>query len=548
MSLNDFDVIRKLGEGAYSSVFKVRRISNGQDYAMKNIKMGSLSAKEQENAINEVRFLASLSSQEIIGYKEAFYDEKTGLLHIIMEYCAGGDLLNKIRNLKKKNQYLDEKVVWLYIIQMIKGLKCLHDLNILHRDFKCANIMLTRDHKNLKLGDLNVSKVAKKGMLYTQTGTPYYASPEVWRDKPYNSKSDVWSLGCVIYELVSLNPPFKAQDMEGLFKKVQKGQYDPIPSWYSQDLTDFLSLCLQVNPKMRLTTSELLETPYIQRRLNIAQELNVDYNPFNCDVKQELLKTLKVGKNLKQLNNILPEPQYESTASSEMNSFSNEANSKNPISTQISDSQFSNQLNSPLRRNEQRKMSQPPSQKNISPVIPKKSSHYNGVYSQHMIPSSSNIPSINQIQSEMNLDAYEQRHNPHISKASRSRSIENLIQMKHPMSSKGSQQNLQLGNHRYQQSKDTIPTLPPINENKRNLIKSVQDNILTNIKPVNYNKNYDQGSNNSYIQKHYSNKIINPISTQNNVVNGITTSANSVSNTNLQRDNSVLLFAGKKLI
>lgn len=83
---------------------------------MKNIKMGSLSAKEKENAVNEVRFLASLNSQEIIGYKEAFYDEKTGILHIIMEYCAGGDLLNKIRNLKKKNQYLDEKVVWLYII------------------------------------------------------------------------------------------------------------------------------------------------------------------------------------------------------------------------------------------------------------------------------------------------------------------------------------------------------------------------------------------------------------------------------------------------
>lgn len=79
--------------------------------------------------------------------------------------------------------------------------------------------MLSRDHKQIKVGDLNVSKVAKKGgLLYTQTGTPYYASPEVWRDKPYNSKSDVWSLGCVIYEMITLSPPFKAVDMEGLYK------------------------------------------------------------------------------------------------------------------------------------------------------------------------------------------------------------------------------------------------------------------------------------------------------------------------------------------
>lgn len=103
MSLDDFDVERKLGEGAYSSVFKVRRISDGQDYAMKNIKMGNLSAKEKENAVNEVRFLASLNSVDIVAYKEAFYEEKNGVLHIIMEYCAGGDLLNKIKVLKRKN-------------------------------------------------------------------------------------------------------------------------------------------------------------------------------------------------------------------------------------------------------------------------------------------------------------------------------------------------------------------------------------------------------------------------------------------------------------
>ncbi len=67
--------------------------------------------------------------------------------------------------------------------------------------------------KEAKLGDLNVSKIAKNGLLYTQTGTPYYASPEVWKDEPYDAKSDIWSLGCVIYEMTTLEPPFKAEDM-----------------------------------------------------------------------------------------------------------------------------------------------------------------------------------------------------------------------------------------------------------------------------------------------------------------------------------------------
>lgn len=88
----------------------------------------------------------------------------------------------------------------------------MHDLKIVHRDIKCANLFLTKEGV-LKLGDLNVSKVNKRGMLSTQTGTPYYASPEVWKDKPYDLKSDIWSVGCVLYELTTLNPPFRANDM-----------------------------------------------------------------------------------------------------------------------------------------------------------------------------------------------------------------------------------------------------------------------------------------------------------------------------------------------
>lgn len=100
----------------------------------------------------------------------------------------------------------------------------MHDVKILHRDLKCANVFITKDGK-YKLGDLNVSKVLKKDMANTQIGTPYYASPEVWQDLPYDMKSDIWSLGCVVYEMAALRPPFQAADLQGLYKKVKAGVY-----------------------------------------------------------------------------------------------------------------------------------------------------------------------------------------------------------------------------------------------------------------------------------------------------------------------------------
>ena len=107
---------------------------------------------------------------------------------------------------------------------VLVGLWSLHNLKIMHWDLKSANVFLFKDGK-AKLGDLNVSKIAKAGLGYTQTGTPYYASPEVWMDKPYSHKSDIWSLGCVLYEAICLKPPFWSESMEGLFKKIMSGTF-----------------------------------------------------------------------------------------------------------------------------------------------------------------------------------------------------------------------------------------------------------------------------------------------------------------------------------
>lgn len=170
-----------VGEGSFSEVYLVLRKSDNTVYAMKKVKLHKLSSKEKENALNEVRILASINHPNVIGYKEAFFEDSTNCLCVVMEYADGGDMLQLINQKKRSRLTFNESNIWHYFIQIVRGLKALHGLKICHRDIKCANLFLTKSGE-IKLGDLNVSKVAKKGLLRTQTGTPYYCSPEVWKD------------------------------------------------------------------------------------------------------------------------------------------------------------------------------------------------------------------------------------------------------------------------------------------------------------------------------------------------------------------------------
>ena len=183
-----------------------------------------------------------------------------------MEYADGGDLYQRILEYQKRGRYMKESLVWDLAIQMTKGLKALHDLRIFHRDLKSANVFLYQSG-TVKLGDFNVSKIAKEGILFTQTGTPYYASPEVWKDQPYNHKSDIWSLGCVLYESAALKPPFRAEDMKGLFAKVMKGEFARIPRCYSNELNALISQLLALDPALRPSCDEILAFPQIARRI-----------------------------------------------------------------------------------------------------------------------------------------------------------------------------------------------------------------------------------------------------------------------------------------
>ena len=304
--MNNFQIMSKLGEGAYSTVFKVKRNIDNKIYALKKVKLLNLSEKEKENSLNEVRILASVKSNFVVSYKEAFFDEKDNTLCIVMEFADRGDLYQKIVQHKKSAILFEESDIWRIFIQLVKGLKSLHDLKILHRDMKSANVFLF-SNGSAKLGDLNVSKVAKRGLGYTQTGTPYYASPEVWKDKPYDNKSDVWSLGCVLYEMITLRPPFRAQNMEGLYNKVCKGQFSRIPDKFSEDLSKIVQYLLQVNPILRPSCEQILNHPIVQKRIEYFKSFAGEEDTEDkC-----LLKTIHMPKNLLFLSDKLPKPNYD---------------------------------------------------------------------------------------------------------------------------------------------------------------------------------------------------------------------------------------------
>ena len=189
-------------------------------------------------------------------------------------------------------------------------MKALHDSDIFHRDLKSANVFLNKDGAT-KLGDMNVSKVAKRALLYTQTGTPYYASPEVWRDQPYDMKSDIWSLGCVLYESITLRPPFRADDMAGLYRKVLRGAYSRIPDHFSADLADVCKALIQVQAQVRPTCQQILAMPAVVHMGEVLFPDDFYEGVEESPGRNELLSTIRVPKNLLYLTDRLPKPSYE---------------------------------------------------------------------------------------------------------------------------------------------------------------------------------------------------------------------------------------------
>ena len=314
--ISDFVILSQIGKGAFGTVYLVKRKLDNKIYALKKIIIEKMKKKEIENSLNEIRILASISHPNIISYKEVFWDDDSNSLNIVMEYADDGDLSKKIIENKRNKIPFSEKKIWSFSIQIVEGLKYLHNKRIIHRDLKSANIFLMKNGI-IKIGDLNVSKILKNktsnNLHLTQTGTPFYASPEVWRNEPYSYKSDMWSLGCIIYEMCTYYPPFMGKNMDELYRSVIRGKVNKIDfNIYSVDVWNMIGMLLHVKAEKRPTCEQFLNSRLIKKKIN---ELNYEflkeegeiYNSEENDVN--LLRTIKFS-NFKNLKDNLPKMKF----------------------------------------------------------------------------------------------------------------------------------------------------------------------------------------------------------------------------------------------
>ncbi len=299
--MDNFEIIKDIGNGSFGIVFQVKRKIDGKIYALKRVNLKNLNPKERMNSLNEIRFLASISHQNIISYKESFYEEKTGNLNLVLEYANDGDLHSKIFQQKNKKVYFKEKQIWSYFIQLVKGLKVLHDNNLMHRDLKTANIFLMKNGI-CKLGDLNVAKLYNGDLLNSKMGTPCYAAPEIWNHKTYTFKSDIWSLGIILYELCTFNLPFYGSDYKDTYKKLMKGYYTSIPNHYSHEINIIINMCLQFNPHNRPTCIQLLENDIIKKKIeSVFGFSGVEIKNEVMNIPNHNMKSVKSSKDILKL-------------------------------------------------------------------------------------------------------------------------------------------------------------------------------------------------------------------------------------------------------
>ncbi|GAB7360082.1 hypothetical protein MBLNU230_g7601t1 [Neophaeotheca triangularis] len=297
---NKYDVLEKIGQGSFGIIRKVRRREDGQIMCRKEISYSRMSDKEREQLHAELRILQSLRHGNIVQYYHRNHLKDSHDLHLYMEYCGNGDLGGYIKKLKDRNQYADEEFVWTIFAQLVAALYRCHygddpptpgmegnlgkgraivsktgHTVILHRDLKPENVFLSTGN-SVKLGDFGLSKIiASHDFASTYVGTPFYMSPEICAAERYSHHSDIWSLGCIIYELCSREPPFNARTHFELIKKIKDGRIARLPPQYSQELNDVIAWCLKVNPRDRPDTAQLLSVGRIKLGRAKLEQANV---------------------------------------------------------------------------------------------------------------------------------------------------------------------------------------------------------------------------------------------------------------------------------
>ncbi|XP_036396730.1 serine/threonine-protein kinase Nek5-like [Megalops cyprinoides] len=263
--MDSYNIVRKIGEGAFGKAFLVTTKESGKQCVVKEVNVRKMSAKEKESSRKEATLLSRMNHPNIVKFLKSF-EEGTNM-YIVMEYCNGGDLMKRI-NMQRGVLFIEDQVMdW--FVQICLGVKHIHDRKVLHRDIKTQNIFLTNNGTKVKLGDFGTARMLNNTMELARTcvGTPYYLSPEICENRPYNNKTDIWSLGCVLYELCTLKHPFEGSSLRQLVVKICKGRYNPVSPHYSCDLRSLITQLFKVSPRDRPSVNTVLKKPFLEKRI-----------------------------------------------------------------------------------------------------------------------------------------------------------------------------------------------------------------------------------------------------------------------------------------